>query len=105
MSETPAAPPDELLTQLLDLVDRLRDDSADFLDAPGDQQLWYNRGYANGMVLALQRLGQGARLAGRRPDDAAQLAAHLALPWGRAYRHGETRGSDETFDITGTHAT
>ena len=105
MTESSPALPEALLSQLLDLIDRLRDETAEFLDNPGDQQLWYNRGYANGMVLALQRLGQEAQLAGRGPDDAAALAGQLALPWGKAYRHGETRGSEETHEITGIPAT
>lgn len=94
--------PDELLSQLVDLIDRLRLETRDFLDQPGDQQTWYNRGYANGMVLALQRLAGADRLDGRLPDDPDQLASHLALPWGRAYRHGEDRGGRETHEITGT---
>jgi hypothetical protein len=108
--EPPAALPEELpddlpvhlLTQLVDLIDRLRSESQGFLDAPGDQQLWYNRGYANGMLLALRRLGQAKSLGDRAPDDPEQLGGHLAMPWGRAYRHGEDKGSQETFEITGS---
>lgn len=98
-------PPDELLNQLLDLIDHLRRESEDFLGAPGDQQVWYDRGYANGMVTTLGRLAQAAKLGGRAPDDPGQLAAHLALPWGKAYRHGETMGSRETEEITGKQPT
>ena len=93
---------DELLGQLLALIDRLRDETAGFLDEPGDQQVWYNRGYANGMVAALARLGAEASLGPRLPDDPAELAAHQTMPWGKAYRHGEQMGSQETFEITGT---
>ncbi|MCB1789218.1 MAG: hypothetical protein KDJ27_02665 [Gammaproteobacteria bacterium] len=96
-----SAAPDDLLIQLIDLIDRLRDETADYLDKPGDQQLWYNRGYANGMVLALQALGDAAALGERRPDDPDVLGAQLALPWGKAYRHGEAVGRQETFDVTG----
>jgi hypothetical protein len=92
---------DDLLQQLLDLIDRLRDESAGFQDQPGDQQLWYNRGYANGMVQALAELGAGARLEGRQPDDSEVLAPHLPMPWGKAYRHGEQMGQRETHEITG----
>jgi len=94
--------PQDLLSQLLDLVDRLRRDTDDFLDQPSDQQAWYNRGYANGMLLALQGLNLAAELGGRRPDDASLLGAHLAMPWGRAYRHGQEMGSRETDEITGS---
>ena len=94
--------PDELLRQLVDLIDRLREEAAGFLDQPGDQQAWYNRGYANGVLLALHQLVPAGRLDKRMPDDPAVLAGHLALPWGRAYRHGETIGQRETHEITGT---
>lgn len=94
--------PEELLDQLLDLIDRLRRDSDGFLNEPGDQQRWYDRGYANGMVRALTHLGHAEQLGGRALDDPDALAAHRALPWGKAYRHGETMGERETHEITGT---
>jgi hypothetical protein len=93
--------PQALLDQLLALVDRLRDESAGYLEEPGDQQLWYNRGYANGMVLALRSLGQDAALGDRLPDDPDQLGPHGPMAWGRAYRHGEETGRRETHEITG----
>lgn len=94
-------PPDELLQQLLDLVDELRRETAGFLETPGEQQLWYNRGYANGMVLALRVIGGEMALHGRVPDDPEQIGGQLALPWGRAFQHGESVGRRETFEITG----
>ncbi len=95
-------PPDELIEQLLALIDSLHAETRGFLDDPGDQQVWYNRGYANGMLSALKRLGLGDRLGGRLVDADDALAAHLAMPWGRAYRHGEAMGRRETHEITGT---
>jgi hypothetical protein len=97
-------PADELLDQLLDLIDRLRGETADFLERPGEQQLWYNRGYANGMVSALLRLGAARSLGARVPDDGEAIAAQQTMPWGRAYRHGEEMGSRETFEITGNRS-
>ena len=101
MSEPPSELPAELLAQLLTLIDSLRAETASFLDEPGEQQVWYNRGYANGMLTALQGLGQGHRLGDRRIDDADQIESQQALPWGKAYRHGESVGSRETHEITG----
>lgn len=98
-------PSNDLLSQLLDLIDSLRSESAEFLDTPGDQQLWYNRGYANGMVLALQAMCPGERLGSRNTDPTADIDAHAALAWGKAYRHGETTGRRETFEITGNSPT
>ena len=95
--------PDALLSQLLDLVDSLRIETGDFAEQAGDQQRWYNRGYANGMVLALRQLGQARRLGDRLPDDAELLQRHDSMPWGKAYRHGQSTGSRETYEITGNH--
>ncbi|WP_078120758.1 hypothetical protein [Thiosocius teredinicola] len=92
---------DDLLSQLVELIDRLRDESADFLDQPGDQQAWYNRGYANGMLTALVAIGVAGRLGTRTPDDVDAIQAHETMPWGKAYRHGEQVGSRETYEITG----
>ena len=60
----------------------------DFLGEPGDQQLWYNRGYANGMVLALLRLGQAGRSRRPRADEPghARRAARDALGQGLSAR-------------------
>ena len=101
MSRPEETVPDELLRQLIDLIDKLRDETGGFLDNPGDQQLWYNRGYANGMLSALLRLGLARSLGARVPDDPQGIAAQATMPWGKAYRHGEERGSRETFEITG----
>lgn len=98
-------PPEELLREPVELIDRLRDATADFLDQPGEQPLCYNSRYAHGMILALQPLGQGAGLGGRRRDEPARLGGHLRVPWVRVHHHGESRGCEETHEITGTSAT
>jgi len=105
MSESPPELPDDLVEQLLALIDRLCDETRTFLDQPGDQQAWYNRGYANGMVKALQGLVRLDRLDGRDLDDAGEIGTHMALPWGKAYRHGESMGCRETHEITGSSLT
>ena len=93
-------PDPHILNQLLDLVVRLYDETAGFADNPGDAQLWYNRGYANGMVKALGELGQGAQVAARVTADAADvIAGHEVMAWGKAYQHGLETGYRETFEI------
>lgn len=102
MSDLAEEPPHEVIEQLVALIDSLREETGGFLDTPGDQQSWYNRGYANGILIALQRLGQAHRLGDRRADDANTIGDQFAMPWGKAYRHGESMGSRETHEITGT---
>jgi hypothetical protein len=101
MPRPPAALPGELLEQLTDLIDRLRRETGGCFEQPGDQQQWYNRGYANGMVLALIALDQHEALAGRAADEAAVVETAVGLPWGKAYRHGESTGRRETYEIAG----
>lgn len=90
---------DELLPQLLDLIDSLRGETTGFIERPDETQTWYNRGYANGMVVALGRLGFADRLGPRVPDAPEALQPHRTMAWGRAYRHGEEMGERETHEI------
>ena len=55
-------PDSELLAQLLALMARLTEETEGYLDRQDDPQLWYNRGYANGMAAALRELGHGERV-------------------------------------------
>jgi hypothetical protein len=93
---------DPLITRLLELAGELTEGSEGYLDRQDDPQLWYNRGYANGMLAALHRLGYGADAdAAVDPDcyDAARDQAHL--PWGKAYEHGREMGIGETYQVMG----
>ena len=101
MPQAPAVLSAHIVTQLIDLIDRLRDETADCFEQPDDQQRWYNRGYANGIVLALRELNQFDALADRTLDDVRLIDAAVGLPWGKAYRHGETMGRRETYEISG----
>jgi hypothetical protein len=92
--------PGDLVDQLLALVERLREETADCFEHPGEQQPWYDRGYANGIVQALQTLGE-PRARGLAPDDPVLVEGSLGLPWGKAYRHGEEVGHRETYEIAG----
>jgi hypothetical protein len=91
---------DELLQQMLDLIARLYADTEGFLQDPGDQQRWYNRGYANGMIRGLRALGfadQLERLPSVDPNEV--VAGHEVMAWGKAYRHGEEVGEREIRDV------
>lgn len=91
---------DALLERLLRLTERLQNETATFADRPEQEQLWYNRGYANGMLTALRDLGYGERITGRvsrDPEDV--LNGCEALSCGRAYRHGEEMGYRETREV------
>jgi hypothetical protein len=90
-----------LLPRLIDLILRLRADTASYQDTPDAPQCWYDRGYADGMLAAMHELGHGAAL----PQDLAgdldtgAAAAERLTPWGRAYAHGMEMGRKETFEV------
>lgn len=86
-----------LIQQLVDLAKRLREEAADYLENPGDSQLWYNRGYGSGILQALQELGFADVLdQACGPDPAQQLGPHRVMAWGQAYQHGHDKGWSDT---------
>ena len=91
---------DARLERLLDLIGRLYAETEGFLENAADQQLWYNRGYANGMLEALRELGYAERLAEKLAADPVDvISGQDGLPWGRAYRHGIEIGFRETHEV------
>jgi len=90
------------LQRLLNITERLYLETAGFLDNGDDHQLWYNRGYANGIVAQLTRLGHRAFVEDNIvPDPDSIIAGHEFWAWGRAYRHGMEMGMKETLDVIG----
>jgi hypothetical protein len=91
-----------VLSQLLTLICDLYEDTEGFQERSDDAQLWYNRGYANGMIAALRALGHGAQVERMIDPDTPETAAGQALlPWGKAYAHGFDMGQRETHDVMG----
>jgi len=94
---------DAILPQLLELICDLYEGSQDYLDRTDDAQLWYNRGYANGVIHALELLGYARHVAGAlEPDPEDVIAGQEILPWGKAYRHGWEMGEKETYEVMET---
>jgi hypothetical protein len=94
---------DTLLSQLLGLVCDLYEDTEGFVERKDDAQLWYNRGYANGMIAALTQLGFRSHVEGLiEPDPADLIAGQELLPWGKAYAHGLDMGQRETHEVMGS---
>ena len=51
-----------VIDRLVGLVDKLYAETHDYLDNPSDAQLWYNRGYANGVVAYFNKNGFAEKL-------------------------------------------
>ena len=90
----------ELVQNLIDLISRLYDETVGFLESPDDQQLWYNRGYANGMINVLDASGYDCRLRERvDPDPLEMIEGQEMMPWGKAYTHGLEMGERECKEV------
>jgi hypothetical protein len=91
-----------VLPRLLELICDLYDDSQGFLDRTDELQLWYNRGYANGVIRALDCMGYARHVCGAlEPDPEDVIAGQDLLPWGKAYHHGREMGEKEAFEVMG----
>lgn len=89
-----------ILQRLLQLVQQLYAETEGLVASESDLQLWYNRGYANGMVLVLREKNYQDQLIGLieiDPDDT--LAGQEFLPWGKTYRHGFEMGEKEAREV------
>lgn len=91
-----------ILNRLLQLIERLYAETAEFQQHSDDAQLWYNRGYANGMLEGLDQLGYRDLMQSQlriTPDPGDVIADQAMLPWGQAYQHGFEMGSKETHEV------
>ena len=87
-----------LVIRLADLANELMQSSDQFLDQPNDLQLWYNRGYANGILNALAQAD--IKIEGlEKPDPEHLWSAHRFMAWGQAFIHGQTKGHSEACEI------
>ncbi len=90
------------LQRLLSIVERLYLETAGFLDDGENQQHWYNRGYANGIISQLSQLGYRAYVEENTVPDADNvIEGHEFWAWGKAYQHGHETGMKETLDVIG----
>jgi EAL domain-containing protein (putative c-di-GMP-specific phosphodiesterase class I) len=92
--------PEQIFQRLLQVVKELHAETASLTAQESELQLWYNRGYADGMIEAMQSLGFKRQL-----DDAgvaidmSLINGQELLPWGKAYQHGFEMGEKETEEV------
>jgi len=90
------------LGRLLSIVERLYLETAGFQENGDNQQHWYNRGYANGIIERLVQLGYRDYVEQHTiPDPVDIIAGHEFWAWGKAYLHGLEMGRKETADVIG----
>jgi len=91
-----------ILKKLIGIVESLYLETAGFLENGDNQQHWYNRGYANGIVQQLDELGYRAYVEDNTVPDAEDIIAGQEFwAWGKAYQHGMEVGMKETMDVIG----
>ncbi|MBL3527626.1 MAG: hypothetical protein JMN27_08850 [gamma proteobacterium endosymbiont of Lamellibrachia anaximandri] len=91
---------DTITARLLQLLQRLYAESDGLTESDGDLQLWYNRGYANGMIRALRDLGYAEQISRTvDADSEKRITGQELLPWGKAYLHGFEMGEKETREV------
>jgi hypothetical protein len=91
---------DAIFQRLLVVVEDLYAETQSLAQSDGELQLWYNRGYADGMVKAMRSSGYGPQLeAGGVRAQAPPIDSQAFLPWGKAYRHGFEMGEKEAGEV------
>ena len=92
-----------VINKLVSLVERLYMESEDYMDNPSDAQLWYNRGYANGVVAFLQANGFAEQLSGMQLDPSDLYKGDVVMAWHKAYHHGFEMGERESAEVYQLH--
>lgn len=90
-----------VIEQLAGLVERLYQDSEEYVQNPSDAQLWYDRGYANGMVAFLNALGYGDKIKHLNLDGEDLYQGEQIMEWHKAYHHGFEMGLRESQEVAG----
>ena len=88
-----------VIDTLIGLVEQLYQESDGYAQNPADAQLWYNRGYANGMVSFLQTRGHADKIKHLNLDAQDLYTDEQIMEWHKAYHHGFEMGLNESKEI------
>ncbi|MEW8507573.1 MAG: hypothetical protein AB2598_12800 [Candidatus Thiodiazotropha sp.] len=90
----------DIFQRLLQVVQDLHAETLTLAAEESELQLWYNRGYADGMIEAMRRSGFTRQLeAAGLGIGSSPISGQELLPWGKAYRHGFEMGEKETAEV------
>ncbi len=92
-----------VITTLAELIERLYTESEDYISNPSDAQLWYNRGYANGIVAFFKASGFEDKLPSIELDPVDIHAKETVMEWQKAYHHGFEMGQRESAEVYQQH--
>ena len=88
-----------VIEKLIGLVDQLYHETEDYEINPSDVQLWYNRGYANGVATLLVAQGHGEKIKPLILDAEDLYRSEQVMEWHKAYHHGFDIGSSEAKEV------
>lgn len=88
-----------VIDQLAALVEQLYVESENYSENPSDVQLWYNRGYANGIVSFLNARGHTEKINHLKLDAEDLYYGQQVMEWHKAYHHGFEMGLRESGEV------
>ncbi len=88
---------------LAELIERLYNETDGYIDNPADAQVWYNRGYANGLVAYFRANGLDQQLPSLNLDAADVHEKDHVMEWFKAYHHGFEMGEREAGEVFDAH--
>lgn len=90
----------EIVDKLFDIVVRLYTETEGYIGNPSEVQLWYNRGYANGVVSVLRSKELLETLGSQLVLDAdTRHQGENFMEWEKAYHHGFEMGEREAREV------
>lgn len=89
---------------LAELIERLYNETEGYTGNPADAQIWYNRGYANGLVAYFRAHGLDEHLPSLDFDAADAHDKDHVMEWFKAYHHGYEMGQREAGEVFESHA-
>jgi len=88
-----------VIDKLVVLVEKLHSETNDYIDNSADAQLWYNRGYSNGIVAYLIENNFADKLEHLALDNDGLYNNDHIMEWHKAYHHGFEMGVKESLEI------
>ncbi len=88
-----------VIDKLTGLVEKLYNETAEYSDNPSDAQLWYNRGYANGVAAYFKKNGFAEKLSHLELDAGDIYETQQVMEWHKAYHHGFEMGERESGEV------
>ncbi len=88
-----------VIDKLAGLVEQLYEETENYSENPSDVQLWYNRGYANGIASFLNAQCYTDKINHLKLDAEDLYHGEQVMEWHKAYHHGFEMGLRESGEV------